>query len=106
MGDLDKVVYFGSFANAGFAQSTAVNTCIRTDLDIILNNNGAYLGKLVINAFVIANIPEAVCPDNRSRMNHATVADLNIIVNDAVGMNDCEFLDRNISPDHDAIVYY
>ena len=38
MADLNKIIYFRTFADPGLAESSAVDACICSDLDVVLDN--------------------------------------------------------------------
>src|SRR5215207_6940994 len=46
MTDLYKVIYFSACADSRFAKRPAVDTRVRTDLDIIFEDSGPNLGEL------------------------------------------------------------
>src|SRR5262245_24559162 len=58
---LHKVIDLCSFADSRFAKGTAINTSVRSDLDIVLDNNRADLRELVIDAIFIGHIAESIC---------------------------------------------
>ena len=52
VGDLDEVVDFGSFTNAGFAKARAVDRGVGANFHIVLDDGPANLRDFFVNAFV------------------------------------------------------
>src|SRR5260370_821837 len=75
MADVDEVVDLGAAANAGFAESAAVDGGVRTDLHLVFNAQRALLWKLRVCAGCgIAYVTEAVRAQHRTGMHHHPIA--------------------------------
>src|SRR5438046_85619 len=72
MRDLDEIIYLGSFAYAGFAESSAIYARISTDFDVVFNYDRADLRKLNVS-IGSANISKTVRTEYRAGVKNYPV---------------------------------
>ena len=68
VGDLNQIVDFGSLLDVGAPERGPVNSHIGPDFDVIFNDHDSPLWNLMMAAFVL-NVPEAITPNDGSRMD-------------------------------------
>lgn len=71
VGDVDHIIDLGAFADPRFTERTPVDATVSTDLDVILDSDGADLRKLQMLAILSPNVTKSVRTDHRPGMNYA-----------------------------------
>ena len=74
VGDLDKIVDLGSFADHRVAACSPVDGSVATDLDIVLDDHPTDLGDLAVTVGPHGET-EAVLPDPNTRVDDHAIAD-------------------------------
>src|SRR5438093_13692094 len=95
MSHMDHVIEFGSLADMGRAECSAIHARIRADFDAVADFNAADLWELLV-AVIFEHEPEAVSADDASRVEDHAAADIDIVINADVGVQ------NGITADHDA----
>ncbi len=86
--DVNQVVELGPAANARLLERPAVNGRVGSDLNVVLDDQRALLGKLgVLPARLIAYVAEAIGSQDRPRMDHHPIAQRGPGVDDHPGIN-------------------
>ena len=72
--DLDKIIQFGAAFDERFRECRPIDGCIRANLNIVFNDDGADLRDFVVS---VANgcESETVAPNNRSTMDNHPITD-------------------------------
>ena len=96
--DLHEVIYLGAFANVSFAESSAIYTRIRTDLDIVLDHNSSDLGEFSV-PICIPDITKAICSDRDSSMQNDIVTNRTTVLHKDIGMENAVAANSYIVPD-------
>src|SRR4026207_2294760 len=103
--DLHEIIDLGSLADDGIAERAPIDRAVAADLDVVLDNHAAKLGKFLMPP-VGENISETVRADYRAGVNHHTIADAYSRIDVHVGMQhrvctDC----RALADDHACVQY-
>jgi hypothetical protein len=96
--DLHQIIDLRPFADPCFTQRSPIDTSIRADLDVILNNDRSDLRKLDVPCS-IANIAKAVRPDHNPGVEYHTVAENAVALDSYIGMKNAIVAYRNIAAD-------
>src|SRR5438309_10790394 len=83
--NMDQIVELGSLSNARATERAAIDGRVCAELDVVLDNHGADLRKLVI-AHVAANVTKAVGADYNSSMQKDSVANRHAGFNENIWM--------------------
>ena len=102
--DLDEVVDLCAFADAGLAERSAINAGVRSDLDIVFDDDGADLREFDVVFVFVLDVSEAVGADDDSRMEDRTIADFDVIVENTVCVDDGKLHDYDIPTNTHAVV--
>src|SRR5688572_9253997 len=111
MSDLDEVVDLRTALDPRLADRRAVDRRVRSDLDIVLENNTAGLRNLQPSLLFVLRVTESVRADRRVVVNDAIRADLAILadgnsgVNYGAGTYGDAVIDSDIRIKPDAFVY-
>src|SRR5262245_27675863 len=98
VGNLDEIVELHASADECSFQRTPINARVRSDFDIIFNDDFSDLWKLHMGR-AVSHKSESIGPDHRARMNHHTVSNRYFRINRntwikcAVITDDCVFAD-------------
>src|SRR5215472_9119691 len=113
--NMDHVVELRTAADDSCVERSTVDSTIRTDLDIILDDKASHLGKEVIMSGVVAGISKTsrseygsrlhynAIPEFRSRMNGYIRADAAILADNCIGAHDRIGLDGGSVSDTDSV---
>ena len=82
--DLHEVVKLRPAPDSRLAQSAAVNTRVRADLNVVFDDDRSDLRELVVDARLVAHVAEPVRADDHARVQHHTVAERHAFVQDHV----------------------
>src|SRR5262249_34034405 len=92
---LDEVIDLGAPADDRFAERRAVDSRVRTDLDVVLDADDADLRDLPV-LLAVPDVSESVRADDRARVEHAAAADRAAVVDDGVGVEATVRADRDV----------
>src|SRR5260370_29257045 len=98
MTDMNHVIEFRTSSDSRSTQSRAIDAGVRTQLNIIFNDDGTDLRKLVI-AHVAAHVTKTVCADHHSGVKNHAIADADAVLEKNVRMNHTVFAARNVIAD-------
>jgi len=98
MTDMNHVIDFRSAANARAPESPAIYASIRTQFDVIFDDYGPDLGKLVIAHFA-ANIAETIGADDYSSVEYDAIAYRYTVFKENVRMNHAIAADPHVVTD-------
>lgn len=95
---LNQVVDLCAFADAGFAQGSAVNAGVRSDLDVIFNDDGPDLGEFDVAVFTVADVAETIGTNNDSGVENDVITNCAAVFDGYVRMQDAVLPIRTLSP--------
>jgi hypothetical protein len=70
VGDLNLIVYFGTFSNPSLAKSRSVNRSIGTNLDVIINLNDPHLRDFDMMALFILSKAKSITADDGTTVHN------------------------------------
>src|SRR5258705_11375975 len=82
---VNHVVQFGAGADTSATESRAIHARIGSELDIVFNDHGADLRKLVA-AHVISHIAKTIGPNTNANVENHAVADRDSVIQNYVAM--------------------
>ena len=81
MGDLNKIIDFGTSADNGTSHRCPVYSGIGPNFNIVTDFNNAHLGNLYIRSVALGSKPETIGSNDASRMNNNPFTDKRSIIN-------------------------
>src|SRR5258705_1394266 len=82
---VNHVVQFGAAADASATESRAIHARVGSELDVVFNDHGADLRKLVV-AHVISHIAKTIGPNTNANVENHAVAERDSVIQNYVGM--------------------
>ena len=101
MAYLHEIVDLGASLDSGFANRRTIDGRVRADLHIVLDDNGAGLGNLLMRAVRPADEAVAVASDDGAVLNDDPIADDDALANRHVRVNDAVIADDGAVSDAD-----
>lgn len=95
---MDHVVELRSFTNSRTTERATIDSRVRTQLDVVFDNDCANLRKLVVT-HVAANITKAVGANDNSRVQNDSVADCHAVFNENIRMDNAVRADADVIAD-------
>src|SRR5258705_13071759 len=92
---VNHVVQFGAAADASATESRAIHAGIGSELDIVFNDHGADLRKLVV-AHVISHIAKTIGSNTNANVENHAVAERDSVIQNYVGMENTFVSHRDI----------
>jgi len=92
---LHEVVDLRSFTDPGLAESSAIDACVRSDLNVVFNNDRSDLRELVVLTRLIFDVTKAIGSDDDSRVEYNIVADRTSVFDKDVRMKYAVATDRD-----------
>jgi hypothetical protein len=98
--NLYQIVDFGSASNPGFPDRGSVDTGVRLDLNIVIEDCGAGLQNLVPAPIALASKSEAIGSHNGTVLQNDVVAEPAVFADNGVGVEEEIFSGAHIIVDH------
>src|SRR6266850_7435973 len=95
MTNVHHVIQFGAASDPRAPQRGAIYTRVCAKFNVVFDNHGANLGKLVV-AHIVAYITEAICPYTDPCMKNHLMAKRNSVVQNDVGVKHTLISERDI----------
>src|SRR5713226_466964 len=87
MTDVHQVVELRTATDARTAQRASIHAGVRTQFDVVFNDHGSDLRKLVV-ALLVADITKTVCANDYTGMQDHSIANGDVVIDHDVRMND------------------